>query len=58
MLKNISLLVNQCCKSFSTDQDYLLKKCPYLINDMVNICASLVAMAMSGRGKLNSVYLI
>lgn len=31
------------------DQDYLLKKCPYLINDMVNICASLVAMAMSGR---------
>ncbi|XP_005098508.1 translocation protein SEC63 homolog isoform X2 [Aplysia californica] len=31
------------------DQDYILKKCPYLINDMVNICASLVAMAMSGR---------
>ncbi|GFO42663.1 translocation protein sec63 homolog [Plakobranchus ocellatus] len=31
------------------DQKYLLKKCPYLINDMVNICASLVAMAMSGR---------
>lgn len=31
------------------DQKYILKKCPYLINDMVNICASLVAMAMSGR---------
>ncbi|GFR76794.1 translocation protein SEC63 homolog [Elysia marginata] len=31
------------------DQKYLLKKCPYLINDMVNICASLVAMAMTGR---------
>ncbi|KAK3758267.1 hypothetical protein RRG08_036537 [Elysia crispata] len=31
------------------DQKYLLKKCPYLISDMVNICASLVAMAMTGR---------
>ncbi|RUS73201.1 hypothetical protein EGW08_019047 [Elysia chlorotica] len=31
------------------DQKYLLKKCPYLINDMVNITASLVAMAMTGR---------
>ena len=32
------------------DQIYILKKCPYLINEMINICASLVAMAMSGRG--------
>lgn len=31
------------------DQNYTLKKCPYLINEMINICASLVAMAMSGR---------
>lgn len=33
-----------------TDQAYVLKKCPYLINEMINVCATLVAMAMSGRG--------
>ena len=32
------------------DQAVILMKCPYLVNEMVNICASLVAMAMSGRG--------
>ncbi|BFZ25302.1 hypothetical protein BsWGS_28341 [Bradybaena similaris] len=35
--------------TLEVDQKYILKKCPYLINDMINICASLVAMAMTGR---------
>ncbi|XP_076444580.1 translocation protein SEC63 homolog isoform X2 [Babylonia areolata] len=35
--------------TLGADQGYILKKCPYLINEMINICASLVAMAMSGR---------
>ncbi|XP_059158814.1 translocation protein SEC63 homolog [Physella acuta] len=37
--------------TLGADQKYILKKCPYLINDMVHISASLVAIAMnSGRG--------
>ncbi|CAG5121065.1 unnamed protein product, partial [Candidula unifasciata] len=35
--------------TLALDQKYILKKCPYLINDMVNMCASIVAMAMTGR---------
>ncbi|KAK7107985.1 translocation protein SEC63 homolog [Littorina saxatilis] len=35
--------------TLGADQTYILKKCPYLVNEMINICASLVAMAMSGR---------
>lgn len=50
----MTLFLNACfwlfCVHLSTDQNYVLKKCPYLINEMINICASLVAMAMSGRG--------
>ncbi|BFZ09267.1 hypothetical protein BsWGS_12306 [Bradybaena similaris] len=36
-------------QTLALDQKYILKKCPYLINDMVNMCASIVAMAMTGR---------
>ncbi|KAL8586617.1 hypothetical protein ACOMHN_040125 [Nucella lapillus] len=35
--------------TLGADQLYILNKCAYLINEMINICASLVAMAMSGR---------
>ncbi|XP_025097112.1 translocation protein SEC63 homolog [Pomacea canaliculata] len=35
--------------TLAPDQAYVLKKCPYLINEMINVCATLVAMAMSGR---------
>ncbi|KAK6187306.1 hypothetical protein SNE40_005367 [Patella caerulea] len=31
------------------DRQYILKKCPYLINEMINICANQVSMAMAGR---------
>lgn len=41
------LILNE--NTLEIDRDYVLKKCPYLINEMINICASLVAMAMSGR---------
>nr|KAG5706886.1 hypothetical protein BaRGS_021392 [Batillaria attramentaria] len=41
------LILNE--NTLEIDQAYILKKCPYLINEMINICASLVAMAMSGR---------
>ena len=39
---------------FSTfvDKQYIVKKCPYLINEMVNIVAQLVALAHGGRGKV------
>ena len=37
---------------FSSDKQYVVKKCPYLINEMVNIVAQLVALAHGGRGKL------
>ena len=36
---------------FSSDKQYIVKKCPYLINEMVNIVAQLVALAHGGRGK-------
>ncbi len=35
-----------CC----ADKQYVVKKCPYLINEMVNIVAQLVALAHGGRG--------
>ena len=33
-----------------SDLEYILKKCPYLINEMVNIVAQLVALAHAGKG--------
>lgn len=35
-----------------SDKQYVVKKCPYLINEMVNIVAQLVALAHGGRGEL------
>ncbi|XP_041351703.1 translocation protein SEC63 homolog [Gigantopelta aegis] len=35
--------------SLEMDKQYILKKSPHLINEMVNICAHQVAMAMAGR---------
>ncbi|XP_074663025.1 translocation protein SEC63 homolog isoform X2 [Tubulanus polymorphus] len=36
-------------KTLELDQQYMLKKCPYLVNEMVNIVAQLVALAHAGR---------
>ncbi|CAH1799731.1 unnamed protein product [Owenia fusiformis] len=36
-------------KTLELDRQYMLKKCPYLINEMVNILAQLVALAHAGR---------
>ncbi|CAL1544944.1 unnamed protein product [Lymnaea stagnalis] len=41
-------------ETLAVDQNYILKKCPYLINDMVHISASLVAMAM-GQGRVTQI---
>lgn len=41
--------VNLDANTLGADQACVLKKCPYLINEMINICAHLVGMAMSGR---------
>ncbi|XP_067674081.1 translocation protein SEC63 homolog [Haliotis asinina] len=35
--------------SLDIDKQYILNKCPYLLNEMINICAQQVAMAMAGR---------
>lgn len=34
------------------DKNYILAKCPYLLNEMINMAAQLVAMAHSGRGHM------
>ncbi|XP_070568773.1 translocation protein SEC63 homolog [Ptychodera flava] len=36
-------------KTLQKDQDYILKKCPMLINEMVNVVAQLVLYAHAGR---------
>ncbi|XP_013381039.1 translocation protein SEC63 homolog [Lingula anatina] len=33
------------------DKNYILKKCPYLVNEMVNTVAQLVALAYAGRAQ-------
>jgi len=32
------------------DRDYVLKKCPYLLNEMISIAAQHVALAHAGKG--------
>ena len=34
-----------------SDSQMVLKKCPYLLNEMVNIVAQLVGLGHAGRGK-------
>jgi hypothetical protein len=44
--------------SFFVDKRYVLKKCPYLINEMVSIVAQLVALKHAGRGKVTIIVLL
>ena len=41
------------CMHLFTDRLYIVKKAPYLLNEMINICAVLVAWGHAGRSKSN-----
>ena len=40
---------------YHADKQYILKKTPHLLNEMINIVAQLVAMAHAGRGMINFI---
>ena len=45
------MIDSACVLILFSDKQYIVKKCPYLINEMVNIVAQLVALAHGGRGE-------